>query len=81
MAMSLGTNIFCAFRGQSTHWEGRKARRSFLKKRTKKLLSIRSVLETTISQSVAAPTDKSFLLLFFKKEALPFFVLGTARSV
>jgi hypothetical protein len=39
---------------------------SFLKKRTKKLL--------TVARSLRVPpeTDKSFLVLFFKKELLPF---------
>src|SRR5271165_1532504 len=43
---------------------------SFLKKRSKKLLSIRDRTETSVSNSVPKATDKSFLLLFFKKEAL-----------
>jgi hypothetical protein len=48
--------------------EGREGSGSFLKKRTKKLLPVGA-------RSFAGGTrqmDKSFLLLFFKKEALPF---------
>jgi hypothetical protein len=49
---------------------GRKA--SFLKKRSKKLLQI---TRFTRADSVLPETDKSFLVLFFKKKQLPFFLL------
>jgi hypothetical protein len=48
-----------------------KARSSFLKKRTKKLLSVSDSSELSSSNSVPVAMDKSFLVLFFKKEALP----------
>jgi hypothetical protein len=41
-----------------------------LKKRSKKLLNALRGLERAAGRG-HAPTDKSFLLLFFKKEALP----------
>jgi len=40
---------------------------SFLKKRTKKLLPVKVRTEPPVS----GPENKSFLLLFFKKEDLP----------
>jgi hypothetical protein len=43
-----------------------------LKKRTKKLLSIWDSSEFTHSNNIPAAIDESFLLLFCKKEALPF---------
>jgi hypothetical protein len=48
----------------------KEGRSSFLKKRTKKLLSVwfSGALAVVRTQT----TDKSFLLLFFKKEALAF---------
>jgi len=45
---------------------------SFLKKRTKKLLSVSDASEVDGLNSVSSAMDKSFLLLFFKKEALSF---------
>jgi hypothetical protein len=42
-----------------------------LKKRSKKLLQIARGTEPTQVRSVPHETDKSFLLLFFKKEDLP----------
>jgi hypothetical protein len=45
---------------------------SFLKKRTKKLLSVLAALGQPLSPTPGA-TDKSFLVLFFKKELLPSF--------
>jgi len=54
---------------------GQKASSSFLKKRTKKLLSVQNRSEFTRSNSVPQAMDKSFLLLFFKKEDLPRFLL------
>jgi hypothetical protein len=50
--------------------EGRKGSGSFLEKRTKKRLNGLGRLEQAAGLG-QAPTDKSFLLLFFKKEALP----------
>jgi hypothetical protein len=44
----------------------RKKARSFLKKRTKKLLLLRLACSPALIQKI-----KSFLLLFFKKEVLP----------
>jgi hypothetical protein len=41
-------------------------RSSFLKKRSKKLLRI----QVRVVAGVSGPIDKSFLLLFFKKEVL-----------
>jgi hypothetical protein len=43
-------------------------RTSFLKKRSKKLLQIARSFGATRVDSVLPETDKSFLLLFFKKE-------------
>jgi len=54
---------------QTPH-KGSKVRRSFLKKRTKKLLSVSDSTEFTRPKSVPVAMDKSFLLLFFKKEGL-----------
>jgi hypothetical protein len=48
--------------------------RSFLKKRTKKLLNLGSVS----NGKTAAKIIKSFLLLFFKKEVLPYLGGGNA---
>jgi hypothetical protein len=48
----------------------KKARTSFLKKRSKKLLLTWTVLVAT----PVAQINKSFLLLFFKKEVLPSFL-------
>jgi hypothetical protein len=44
---------------------------SFLKKRTKKLLSVSGSMRGQRLSSVVAPRDKGFLVLFFKKELLP----------
>jgi hypothetical protein len=43
---------------------------SFLKKRTKKLLSVSGSTEATRMGPRLQATDKSFLVLFFKKELL-----------
>jgi hypothetical protein len=54
-----------------TH-EGKKGS-SFLKKRTKKLLPVR----VSDVAAVSGPSNKSFLVLFFKKEHfLPFYALA-----
>jgi hypothetical protein len=54
---------------------------SFLKKRTKKLLSIAGSTQSAFLARLPAALGKSFLLLFFKKEGLPsFFYLITAAS-
>jgi hypothetical protein len=47
---------------------GNEVRRSFLKKRTKKLLSVSDSTEFAGLNSVPMAMDESFLLLFFKKE-------------
>jgi hypothetical protein len=46
-------------------------RTSFLKKRSKKLLSISGTMGVPLAPRVMPGTDKSFLVLFFKKELLP----------
>jgi hypothetical protein len=46
----------------------RKQRTSFLKKRSKKLLPIARRTGRQRENSVPTETDKSFLVLFFKKE-------------
>jgi hypothetical protein len=46
-------------------------RTSFLKKRSKKLLLIAAGTRFKLASSVLRATDKSFLVLFFKKELLP----------
>jgi hypothetical protein len=46
-----------------------------LKKRTKKLLSVSGGTELSHLASVQLAICKSFSLLFFKKEALPFLLL------
>jgi hypothetical protein len=53
-----------------SHRREKEGSSSFLKKRTKKLLlmGVRGPFPRT-------PTDKSFLVLFFKKELLPFLAL------
>jgi hypothetical protein len=51
-------------------------RPSFLKKRSKKLLSIAQRSGPPLRRSVWPATDKSFLLLFFKKEDLPYLPLA-----
>jgi len=53
----------------------RKQSTSFLKKRSKKPLSVSDGTESSRSNSVPMATDESFLLLFFKKEALVSFLL------
>jgi hypothetical protein len=50
----------------------KKGSSSFLKKRTKKLLSVSAALGQPLSPTPGA-TDRSFLVLFFKKELLPSF--------
>jgi hypothetical protein len=47
---------------------------SFLKKRTKKLLNPKP----SLAGKAEAETDKSFLLLFFKKEVLAFALLSSS---
>jgi ABC-type uncharacterized transport system auxiliary subunit len=54
-------------------------RSSFLTKRSKKLLHIAPGPEPTRVGSVPHETDKSFLVLFFKKEHLPF--LSSRRAI
>jgi hypothetical protein len=46
---------------------------SFLKKRTKKLLSVASSAGASHVRRNLGATDKSFLVLFFKKELFSFF--------
>jgi hypothetical protein len=46
---------------------------SFLKKRTKKLLSVARRYVSNQAEVMATATGKSFLFLFFKKEILPCF--------
>jgi len=48
----------------------RKTSSSFLKKRTKKLLSVSGSTESADLDWLADATDKSLLLLFFRKEVL-----------
>jgi hypothetical protein len=48
-----------------------KERTSFLKKRSKKLLLIAASRPFKWANAVLPLIDKSFLLLFFKKEVLP----------
>jgi len=54
---------------------GKKCRQesSFLKKRSQKLSPIAAVTAFKPAPSEASETDKSFLVLFFKKELLAFF--------
>jgi hypothetical protein len=52
-------------------WAERNRRTSFLKKRSKKLLLIASSTRSKWANPVLPVTDKSFLVLFFKKELLP----------
>jgi hypothetical protein len=49
-----------------------------LKKRTKKLLTVSAETNSPILNPVFGATDKSFLLLFFKKEVLPLLALLAA---
>jgi hypothetical protein len=51
--------------------EVRKGGCSFLKKRTKKLLSIAGGTGASLLDSCDRAMSKSFLVLFFKKEQLP----------
>jgi hypothetical protein len=51
-----------------------------LKKRTKKLLSIAGSAVLAIFDRLLAAMSKSFLLLFFKKEVLPFFLPLATRD-
>jgi hypothetical protein len=50
----------------------KKGRTSFLKKRSKKLLLIASSRRFKSANWMQLVTDKSFLVLFFKKELLSF---------
>jgi len=61
----------------------KKGRTSFLKKRSKKLLLITSSLPFKWANRVQPLTDKSFLVLFFKKELLasrPFLAASTRQK-
>jgi len=49
----------------------RKGRSSFLQKRSKKLFSFLSPTFETLSFNIVSATDKSILVLSFKKELLP----------
>jgi hypothetical protein len=51
---------------------------SFLKKRSKKLSFIADGMAFGLANSILSLTNKSFLVLFFKKEllAFPFFAMG-----
>jgi hypothetical protein len=51
-------------------YRGKEGSSSFLKKRTKKLLS---VWFTRVFRRIRTSSSKSFLVLFFKKELLPSF--------
>jgi hypothetical protein len=51
---------------------------SFLKKRTKKLLSIAGSTRAARVNHLPDAMGKSFLLLFFKKEGLPFLPYSAA---
>jgi hypothetical protein len=85
-AVAAGTYIStqCAARvsrGRRKRLKG-KARRSFLKKRTKKLLPVSARIYGSHLDSSLDATDKSFLLLFFQKRSpfllvLPYARLGT----
>jgi hypothetical protein len=59
--------------GGSFHETETEGSRSFLKKRTKKLLLMASSGRLKLAKLVPPVTDKSFLVLFFKKELLPCF--------
>jgi hypothetical protein len=48
---------------------------SFLKKRNKKLLTVACSTRVERGARMLPETDKSFLVLFFKKELLPCFIL------
>jgi hypothetical protein len=48
----------------------KEASSSFLKKRTKKLLSVAFSFEAMRESRMAPETNESFLVLFFKKELL-----------
>jgi len=52
----------------------------FLKKRTKKLLSVSRSIRAAGSALLVEATEKSFLLLFFKKEVLPYATSGKAQQ-
>jgi hypothetical protein len=57
--------------GKSVDWFGQEGRPSFLKKRSKKLLQMARCTGGKRVNLVPPETDKSFLVLFFKKEQLP----------
>jgi hypothetical protein len=63
-----GSPRYGAVRHGGSRKEGRP---SFLKKRSKKLLLIASTRRAKRPNQVLTAIDKSFLLLFFKKEGLP----------
>jgi hypothetical protein len=54
---------------------------SFLKKRTKKLLLVARSCRAHHVETVVSATDKSSLVLFFKKELLPVLTFATKESV
>jgi pimeloyl-ACP methyl ester carboxylesterase len=58
----------------------KKGSSSFLKKRTKKLLQIAACAAFNTDARVLPDMNKSFLVLFFKKELLPFFCLLLAAA-
>jgi hypothetical protein len=47
---------------------------SFLKKRNKKLLTVACTIRAQWAAAMLPKIDKSFLVLFFKKELLPCFM-------
>jgi iron complex outermembrane receptor protein len=53
---------------------------SFLKKRTKKLLTVARRCRFTRVSRMLPETDKSFLVLFFKKELLPSFLISLSTT-
>jgi hypothetical protein len=61
------------------HYAAAKGRRSFLKKGSKKLLSVSGASGYTCLGSVPRAMSKSFLLLFFKKEESSFLPLAKAE--
>jgi hypothetical protein len=59
---------------------GEKKGCSFLKKRTKKLLDVSCGTERACADRRLRAMRKSFLLLFFKNEGLPFFRSGKKKG-
>jgi hypothetical protein len=60
--------------------EAKKASSSFLKKRTKKLLTVAARIGFALLSCERAANSKSFLVLFFKKELLSFFQVPGLRT-